>query len=60
MSKSDRIVVFTVGGVIKISSRIVVSSRVYIAGQTAPGDVSPHPYPYISHIYRLGPQNGFH
>ncbi|KAI9159077.1 Pectate lyase C [Paramyrothecium foliicola] len=38
VSKPNRIVVFTVGGVINISSRIVVSSNVYIAGQTAPGD----------------------
>lgn len=29
--------VFAVGGVINISSRIVVSSHVTIAGQTAPG-----------------------
>lgn len=32
-----KIVVFRVGGVINITSRIVVSSRVTIAGQTAPG-----------------------
>ncbi|KAI9155561.1 putative pectate lyase C [Paramyrothecium foliicola] len=38
VSQPDRIVVFTVGGVINISSRIVVNKRVYIAGQTAPGD----------------------
>ncbi|KAJ8078919.1 hypothetical protein PM082_013203 [Marasmius tenuissimus] len=37
VSQSNRTVVFAVGGVIKISSRIVVSSRVTIAGQTAPG-----------------------
>ncbi|CAI6090279.1 unnamed protein product [Clonostachys chloroleuca] len=37
VSQSNRIVVFTVGGVINISSRIVVKSGVYIAGQTAPG-----------------------
>lgn len=38
VSASNRIVVFDVGGVIKISSRIVVSSNIYIAGQTAPGE----------------------
>lgn len=38
VSKSNRIVVFAVGGVIKINARIVVSSNIYIAGQTAPGD----------------------
>lgn len=45
VSSSNRIVVFEVGGVIEIASRIVVSSNVYIAGQTAPGDVrlSCHP-----------------
>ncbi|WZH41760.1 pectin lyase fold/virulence factor [Fusarium acuminatum] len=37
VSKSNRIVVFDVGGVIKISERIVVSKNIYIAGQTAPG-----------------------
>ncbi|KIL93297.1 pectate lyase c [Fusarium avenaceum] len=37
VSKSNRIVVFDVGGVIKISERIVVSKNTYIAGQTAPG-----------------------
>ncbi|QRV75869.1 pectate lyase [Ceratobasidium sp. AG-Ba] len=37
VSQSKRIVVFAVGGVIKISSRIVVSPYVTIAGQTAPG-----------------------
>jgi hypothetical protein len=47
VSQSNRIVVFEVGGVIEISSRIVVKSKIYIAGQTAPGDVrvfvsSPH------------------
>lgn len=41
VSKSNRIVVFEVGGVIEISSRIVVKSNIYIAGQTAPGDVRP-------------------
>lgn len=39
VSKSNRIVVFEVGGVINISSRIVVKSKIYIAGQTAPGGV---------------------
>ncbi|KAI8310722.1 putative pectate lyase C [Colletotrichum sp. SAR11_59] len=37
VSQANRIVVFDVGGVIKISSRIVVSKNIYIAGQTAPG-----------------------
>ncbi|KAK3293771.1 fibronectin [Chaetomium fimeti] len=38
VSQANRIVVFSVGGVINISSRIVVSKSIYIAGQTAPGD----------------------
>lgn len=38
VSQPNRIVVFEVGGIIKISSRIVVSSNITIAGQTAPGD----------------------
>lgn len=38
VSKSDRIVVFAVGGIINIDSRIVVQKRVSILGQTAPGD----------------------
>ncbi|KAF7163045.1 hypothetical protein CNMCM5623_008065 [Aspergillus felis] len=38
VSATDRIVIFAVGGVIKISDRIVVSKRVTILGQTAPGD----------------------
>ncbi len=38
VSKSNRIVVFDVSGVIKISSRIVFSSNLYVAGQTAPGE----------------------
>lgn len=38
VSKPNRIVVFEVGGVITINSRIVVSSNITIAGQTAPGD----------------------
>lgn len=37
VSQPNRIVVFEVGGVIKITSRIVVSPNVTIAGQTAPG-----------------------
>ncbi|KAL0577870.1 hypothetical protein V5O48_004106 [Marasmius crinis-equi] len=37
VSQPNRTVVFAVGGVINISSRIVVSSHVTIAGQTAPG-----------------------
>ena len=38
VSQPDRIVVFQVGGLIKIKERIVVSKRVSILGQTAPGD----------------------
>ncbi|CAE6507039.1 unnamed protein product [Rhizoctonia solani] len=37
VSQPNRIVVFAVGGVIKISDRIVISHHVTIAGQTAPG-----------------------
>ncbi|KAG9078596.1 hypothetical protein FRC06_008288, partial [Ceratobasidium sp. 370] len=37
VSQPNRIVVFAVGGVIKISSRVVVSDHITIAGQTAPG-----------------------
>ncbi|KAG8696843.1 hypothetical protein FRC09_008235 [Ceratobasidium sp. 395] len=37
VSQPNRIVVFAVGGVIKITSRVVVSHHVTIAGQTAPG-----------------------
>lgn len=37
VSKPHRIVVFDVGGVIHISSRIVVHSHITIAGQSAPG-----------------------
>ncbi|KAF8595364.1 polysaccharide lyase family 1 protein [Ceratobasidium sp. AG-I] len=37
VSQPNRIVVFAVGGVIKITDRIVVSNHVTIAGQTAPG-----------------------
>ena len=39
VSQPNRIVVFDVGGVINVESRVVVSKNVYIAGQTAPGDV---------------------
>lgn len=38
VSKPNRIVVFDVGGVINISSRIVIHRNIYVAGQTAPGD----------------------
>src|SRR6185503_19750757 len=38
VSAPNRIVVFDVAGVIKITSRIVVSGNIYIAGQTAPGE----------------------
>jgi|SRR5690242_19744036 len=38
VSQTDRIVVFQVGGLIKIKERIVLSKRVSILGQTAPGD----------------------
>ncbi|KAJ4352078.1 uncharacterized protein N0V89_007424 [Didymosphaeria variabile] len=38
VSKTDRIIVFAVGGVIKITDRMVVSKRITILGQTAPGD----------------------
>lgn len=38
VSASNRIVVFDVAGVIKITGRIVCSSNIYIAGQTAPGE----------------------
>jgi hypothetical protein len=37
VSKPNRIVIFTVDGVINIKSRIVVSKKIHIAGQTAPG-----------------------
>ncbi|KAI0388090.1 polysaccharide lyase family 1 protein [Hypomontagnella monticulosa] len=37
VSKSNRIVVFDVSGTIKITTRVVVSKNIYIAGQTAPG-----------------------
>jgi hypothetical protein len=38
VSQSKRIVVFDVSGIINITDRIVVSSNITIAGQTAPGD----------------------
>ena len=38
VSKSNRIVVFDVSGVIKIKSRMIFSSNLYVAGQTAPGE----------------------
>jgi len=37
VSKSNRIVVFDVGGVINITDRIVINSNITVAGQTAPG-----------------------
>lgn len=38
VSKGNRIVVFDVSGVIKIKSRMIFSSNLYVAGQTAPGE----------------------
>jgi autotransporter-associated beta strand protein len=38
VSKSNRIIVFDVAGVINLSSRLVFSSNLYVAGQTAPGE----------------------
>ncbi|KAH7064112.1 pectate lyase-like protein [Paraphoma chrysanthemicola] len=38
VSQPDRIVVFKVGGLIKLTDRLVVSKRISILGQTAPGD----------------------
>ena len=38
VSQGGRIVVFDVSGVIKINSRIVFASNIYVAGQTAPGE----------------------
>lgn len=38
VSSSNRIVVFDVAGVIKITERLVVSPNIYLAGQTAPGE----------------------
>lgn len=37
VSQPNRIVVFDVGGIINITTRVVVSSNIYVAGQTAPG-----------------------
>lgn len=37
LSKSGRTIVFEVGGVIKIASRLIVPANTTIAGQTAPG-----------------------
>jgi len=38
VSKQGRIVVFAVGGIVRLNTDIVVSPNVTIAGQTAPGD----------------------
>ncbi|MBO6032995.1 MAG: autotransporter-associated beta strand repeat-containing protein [Prevotella sp.] len=38
VSQPNRIVVFDVSGVIRISSRIVFKNNLYVAGQTAPGE----------------------
>ena len=38
VSKPHRIIVFDVAGVIRLQSRLSVSSNLYIAGQTAPGE----------------------
>jgi len=38
LSQPDRTIVFSVGGLIKIKDRMVVSKRISILGQTAPGD----------------------
>lgn len=38
VSQPNRIVVFDVGGVINVSSRIVIKRNITIAGQTAPGE----------------------
>lgn len=38
VSKSNRIVVFDVAGVIKLESRLVFKNNLYVAGQTAPGE----------------------
>lgn len=38
VSKPNRIVVFDVAGVIRITSRVSVAANIYIAGQTAPGE----------------------
>lgn len=38
VSKPNRIITFTTGGLIKIKERLVVSDHISILGQTAPGD----------------------
>jgi len=38
ISQPNRIIVFDIAGVIRISSRLVFSSNLTVAGQTAPGD----------------------
>src|SRR5688572_20132637 len=38
VSQPNRIVVFDVAGVIRITERMIVSSNIYLAGQTAPGE----------------------
>lgn len=38
VSQPNRTVVFAVGGIIRISSRVAVRNNITIAGQTAPGD----------------------
>ena len=38
VSQPNRIVVFDVSGVIRITSRIVFKNNIYVAGQTAPGE----------------------
>jgi pectate lyase len=38
VSKPDRIIVFSVGGLITIKERMIVSKHISILGQTAPGD----------------------
>jgi pectate lyase len=38
VSQPNRVVVFSIGGLIALQSRLVVSKRISILGQTAPGD----------------------
>src|SRR5487761_2233235 len=38
VSQPNRVVVFDVGGIIRLKSNVAVSSRLTLAGQTAPGD----------------------
>lgn len=38
ISQPNRVIVFDVGGVIKIQERLIFSKNIYVAGQTAPGD----------------------